>query len=71
MNAVLAQFDHAPFGETGEEPRKAVERLLEMDGLLGRLPASVDLRDARGVRDAIVAWLNERQKVWTEALWTW
>lgn len=54
---------------TGDEPRKAVERLLELDGLMPRLPASVTARDAGSVRDAISGWLSERHRIWTETLW--
>ncbi len=53
---------------TGDEPRKAVERLMELDALVARLPP-VGERDERGVREALVAWLGERGRAWAETLW--
>lgn len=67
MSRDLAQAVYSRI--TGEESRKAVERLLELDGLMPLLPDSVTERDARSVRDAIAGWLSERHRNWTEALW--
>jgi LmbE family N-acetylglucosaminyl deacetylase len=67
MSRDLAQAVYSRI--TGDESRKAVERLMELDGLQFQLPASVKARDAQAVEDAISAWLSERFRIWTEALW--
>ncbi len=54
---------------TGDETRKAVERLLRLDGLLKRLPPEAGERDQESVTREVVAWLDERQAVWTRSLW--
>jgi len=67
MSRDLAQAVYSRI--TGDESRKAVERLMELDGVQLELPASVMARDAQAVRDAISVWLSERHRIWTEALW--
>jgi len=52
---------------TGDEPRRAVERLLEMTTLGGQRPApeSVD-----AARRRVAAWLAERSAAWAAELWS-
>jgi LmbE family N-acetylglucosaminyl deacetylase len=51
---------------TGVEPRKAVERLLDL-GTLGRQQPPPS--DAAEARRRIAAWLQERQRCWLAGLW--
>lgn len=50
---------------TGPEPRKAVERLLALEGLV----AGWDAADADAARALVGAWIAERSAAWAAALW--
>lgn len=51
---------------TGSEPRKAVERLLDLSTLAAPpLPA-----DAAAARARVAAWVTERSTAWAAALWS-
>jgi len=50
---------------TGDEPRKAVERLLDLAGLAdGAAPATAELARAR-----VAEWTSELTRAWTAGLW--
>ena len=68
MSRDLAQAVYSRI--TGEEMRKAVERLMELDGLKLQMSDAVSAGDAQAVEDAIAAWLSDRFRLWIEALWT-
>jgi hypothetical protein len=50
---------------TGPEPRKAVERLLALEGLA----AGWDAPDAGAARARVGAWIAGRSAAWAAALW--
>jgi len=50
---------------TGEEPRKAVERLLDLGGLAGgAAPATAEQARAR-----VADWMSQLTRAWAAALW--
>ena len=67
-------LDQAVFSRiTGDETRKAVERLLSLDSLVTRLPDPPSTwRGPEGessLRQHIATWLTDRQKAWVSNLW--
>jgi len=67
-------LDQAVFSAiTGDEDRKAIERLLSLDGLWAALPRPLQaLRGAAGERplgELVAQWLAARQQAWTRTLW--